>query len=166
MRKLIQLTGLMLALLVALGSSSGGDDDDDDDIVITPDANTGSNPDAATTGNPDAAPSVSAANLGKPCASDTECGVGGTCAGLEAMATQGICTIVCPTQGEEGPCGASNGFPGPGVGYCALSDGMSPPTFYCAVGCGEQNGGDNSCPTGTTCKDLINGNGQGDLCAP
>ena len=32
MRKLIQLTGLMLALLVALGSSnSSGDDDDDDD---------------------------------------------------------------------------------------------------------------------------------------
>jgi len=158
MRKLIQLSGLMLAVMVALGSSSGGDDDDDDDIIVDIDADTTPQPDAAP-GNPDAAPPFpSAANLGQPCA-----GAGGVaCAGGEdcvtitgiGSQTEGFCTIPCPTAGDTASC--SNGYTGGGMPACALDNGMG--GFSCAVLCTVGTPG--QCAVGTVCT----AGGGGALC--
>lgn len=151
----------ILALTFALGCSGG---DDDDGPGETPDATVGGTADAAVSTGADAMPTGggAAANLGTVCDQATPCATG-TCTLLEEGATSGFCSPNCTMAGMTDVCGPEDGFPGPGVPYCGL--GMAP-DMRCAIGCGTQNGGDTSCPTGLTCKALIDPQGAGDLCAP
>ncbi len=160
------------ALLVACGSSGGGTPDARKAIDAHPtiDAPVGPTIDAPT-GGPDADTSMAAKMLGTACNMATPCQTGYKCVLLMgASATNGYCANSCcvgapmTCVGTEDTCGAASGFAGPGVGYCGLSD--STGTMHsCAIGCGEQNGGNTMCPSTLTCQDLINMNGMGDLCA-
>jgi hypothetical protein len=156
---------VLLAVSLAFVGACGGDDSGGG----TPDAGVSlvdapNNTIDSGGGSPDADTSMAATHLGQVCNQATPCPTGYTCSALEMGATSGLCTNTCTMSGMEDTCGAASGFAGPGVGYCGLSNqaGM----HFCAIGCGEQNGGNTMCPTGLTCKDLINMNGMGDLCAP
>jgi hypothetical protein len=169
-KNLVSILSLsILAAFLVVGAACGGDDAAPADARIIPTIDARIFPDAPPMIDAAPLPSIPATNLGKPCTMAMPCpnAAGGEiCALIETGATTGICTIPCPTVSEEGPCGAGNGFPGPGVGYCAFTSGADPNMHFCGIGCGEQNGGNVMCPTGDTCKDLINMNGMGDLCAP
>jgi hypothetical protein len=151
----------ILALTFALGCSGGDDDDDGGGTADA--AATGGAADAAVSTGPDAMAATGASsNLGDVCDQATPCATG-TCTLLEEGATSGFCSPTCTMAGMADICGPNDGYTGPGVPYCGL--GMAP-DMRCAIGCGTQNAGDTSCPTGLTCKALIDPKGEGDLCAP
>jgi hypothetical protein len=167
------MKSLVAVSMLFAATACGGGDDDVADAPRPPDAPPMADaPPAVDAPPPSDAPwpPTTAELLGTVCMSNMDCGTGGICAILEMSATMGICTLECtglcpPMTGCEANCGPSNGFPGPGVGYCGLtsSDGTA---NFCAVGCGVQNGGNTMCPGTATCKDLIQGNPPGgDLCA-
>lgn len=116
----------------------------------------------------------SANKLGQVCNAMTPCPTDYVCIVLDAMATNGLCTIPCQGQMDTKTCTSANGFPGPGQGQCALQakDAMGNITTVCAVLCGAQFNLPDACPTGLTCQDKINAmgmqgtDGKNDLCAP
>jgi hypothetical protein len=169
MRNKSLMTSVFALAIVALTAFTACGGDDDDGANNPPDAAPVTTPDAMVT-VPDAAiPVVSAADLGKVCTANSDC-ASGICIGVEMTATSGFCTLQCGSgmTGDSTKCDATNGFPGPGTGVCALSlqDGRN----VCAVTCSNAA---TDCPTGLTCKDLFDAStmmsgmdGMKDLCAP
>lgn len=103
------------------------------------------------------------------------CPMGYQCIVLDAMATNGFCTIPCGGQMDMVTCSAANGFMGPGQGQCVLQA-KNPMTMettnVCGVVCGAQVGLPDMCPMGLTCQDKFNAmgmpgmDGKNDFCLP
>lgn len=165
-----------LTLVLLLAACGGGGDDD------APDANGGGGPDAAdidsgsglpdaNTG-PDARPmAANAANLGQVCNSMQPCPTGYTCLVVDAMATNGFCSLEC--QGTMDMTTCSNMFPGPGSPACLFTAMIGMETLnFCGIRCGTQWSPPfpTDCPTGLTCGDItgMSGmpDGMTDFCVP
>lgn len=137
----ILILSIVVPLIVACSNSEPGEDTPDAS-ASTVDANT---PDI------DATPTGPAANLGARC----PCPNGEPC-----IVATGRCTIACDEHGGLGGCDV--GYTGPGLAYCGGGASDDP---FCIVGCGEQTGGDLSCPHDLVCTDDANMNGMPDVCA-
>lgn len=149
------LTSVFSILALTLAIGCGSDDDDGggtvDAAVATVDAMVVV-PDAMAVG-------TGAESLGQICGA-TMCPAGYTCAAFDKGATEGMCITPCTMSGMTDVCGAANGFPGPGVGICALADMAG--NNSCGIACGAGNGGDMSCPAGLVCDARLGG----ELCLP
>lgn len=120
------------------------------------------------------APAVKADKLGQVCGAMMACPPNYVCILLDAMATNGFCTIPCSGTMDMTTCSMANGFPGPGAGQCALGakDANGNVTNVCGIFCGAQFNLPDACPAGLTCQDKVNAmgmqgmDGKNDICAP
>ncbi|MEQ9502364.1 MAG: hypothetical protein RIT81_36175 [Deltaproteobacteria bacterium] len=112
--------------------------------------------------------------LGQTCSASTPCPNGWFCGStrLNGSSMNGTCTRVCPNVGADAAC--QSGYAGVGVPVCGtmirdIQAGQN--RLACVVACGDDFGGEGSCPGPLVCQDRVDNStrmppsdGQPDFC--